>query len=68
MTVNTIVRMPYDDGAGGTLLYGRVTAAGPKAVTIIWESGLRNRVRREYFKTHGIVELSAGEWSPFEGA
>jgi len=68
--VGSVVRMPYDAGAGGSLggttLYGRVTAAGPRAVTITWESGLRNRVRREDLAAHGVVNVGFGEWNPFD--
>lgn len=41
----------FDTGGGkqggNVILFGRVIAAGPKVVRILWESGLTNRVRRE---------------------
>lgn len=41
------VRTWFDTGAmGATILYGRVVAAGPRAYTVCWESGLRNRLQQ----------------------
>ena len=44
-----IVETWFDTGSGRTggprVIYGQVIASGPKAATIRWESGLRNRVR-----------------------
>ena len=38
----------FDTGAMGmTTIWGVVTASGPKAVTVTWESGLTNRVSRD---------------------
>lgn len=40
-----VVETMFDTGArGAQILYGRVVRAGPKKVTIEWESGLRNRI------------------------
>lgn len=41
-----LVEYWFDDGRGGCLLYGKVTAAGPKTASITWESRLTNRVRQ----------------------
>jgi hypothetical protein len=42
------VRTWFDTGAmGATVLYGRVVKAGPRTYTVLWESGLRNRIVRE---------------------
>ena len=38
-----VVQYWYDDGLVGGWLYGEVVASGPKAFTVLWESGLRNR-------------------------
>src|SRR5262245_15496414 len=46
MKVGDFVKMPWDDGRGGDTCYGIVVKAGTKAITIVWESGIRNRVRR----------------------
>lgn len=43
----TLVEYWFNDGRGGSLLYGEVTAAGPKAANVKWESGLTNRVRQD---------------------
>lgn len=43
-----VVEYWFDDGQGGSLLYGEVTAAGPKTASITWESGLTNRVEQGF--------------------
>jgi len=53
-----LVQMGFDNGMGGTILYGIVEQAGPKSVTILWESGLRNRVRR--LEPKGITPVLKG--------
>lgn len=46
MKRGTIVKTWFDTGAmGATILFGVVTACGPKTFTVTWESGIRNRVR-----------------------
>lgn len=54
MKVGDFVRMQYDDGLGGTMLYGIVIGSGPKMIHVVWESGLDNRLRREELATRGI--------------
>lgn len=40
----------FDTGAfGATLLYGIVTAAGPKQFTVKWESGTVNRLHQDHY-------------------
>lgn len=40
-----LVQTWFDTGRNNSvILYGRVVSAGPKRVTILWESGLSNRV------------------------
>lgn len=42
------VRYFFDTGAFGyTYLYGEVIQAGPKMATVLWESGIRNRVQQD---------------------
>lgn len=49
-----LVQTWFDTGAFGyTVLWGIVEKAGPKAITIRWESGIRNRVSR----THRDIKL-----------
>ncbi len=44
MVRGDLVQILYDTGCrGGSILYGRVIAAGPKAYGVRWESGLTNR-------------------------
>ena len=48
--LHTFVQTWFDTGCGRhmggpQILYGQVVQAGPKAATILWESGLRNRIR-----------------------
>lgn len=52
------VRTLFDVGAnmGYRMVWGVVTTDGPKAVTVTWESGLRNRVRRD--DTRGVEDAS----------
>lgn len=39
------VRTWFDTGAmGAQILYGLVIASGPKRATVLWESGLCNRI------------------------
>lgn len=43
-----IVRMYFDTGAfGASILFGIVDTAGPRAFTVVWESGIRNRLPHE---------------------
>lgn len=56
--LNDFVETWFDTGAGRhmggpQLLYGKVIQAGPKAATIIWESGLRNRIKQDH---HGVKQ------------
>lgn len=44
--IDDLVEYWHDDGRGGTVLYGVVIAAGPKALRVRWESGLSNRVKQ----------------------
>lgn len=42
-----IVKMYFDTGAfGAQILFGLIVKAGPKAYTVVWESGLRNRLEQ----------------------
>jgi hypothetical protein len=44
-----LVETWFDTGAfGGVILYGVVVAAGPKRYTVVWESGLRNRLDQDH--------------------
>lgn len=43
-----LVEYWFDDGHGGCLLYGKVTAAGLKTASIKWESGATNRVKQGF--------------------
>jgi hypothetical protein len=53
MKTGHLVQTWFDTGArGATILYGVVTASGPKTFSVRWESGLSNRVRHG----HGTVE------------
>lgn len=51
MVRGDFVKMWFDTGGGkqggNVVLFGKVIASGPKAVRILWESGLTNRVRRD---------------------
>lgn len=44
------VKIFFDDNWGGGYLYGCVVQSGPKAYTVEWESGLRNRFIRDGFR------------------
>jgi hypothetical protein len=55
------VQTYFDTGAFGySLLYGRVIKAGPKTFTVLWESGLTNRLRQGTF-TRGPGRGDEGE-------
>lgn len=42
-----VVKMYFDTGAfGAQILFGLVVKAGPKAYTVVWESGLKNRLEQ----------------------
>lgn len=43
-----LVQTYYDTGRGLQVLYGEVIAAGAKVVSIRWESGIVNRLRRDH--------------------
>ena len=47
MKVGDVVQMRWNDGLGGTILYGLVTKAGSKAFDVLWESGTTNRLRQD---------------------
>lgn len=51
----------FDNGIGGTILYGVVEAAGPVTFTVCWESGLRNRLRQDEVKAHCITVVKREE-------
>ena len=42
-----LVEYWFDDGRGGTFLYGIVIAAGPKTARVMWESGSSNRIKQD---------------------
>lgn len=43
-----VVKMYYDTGAfGARVLFGFVIKAGPKSYTVVWESGIKNRLEQE---------------------
>jgi hypothetical protein len=47
--VGDIVQTWFDTGAmGSNILFGRVVQAGPKAFLVVWESGLRNRLKQDH--------------------
>ena len=47
MKVGDLIQMNYFDGLKGTLLLGMVIASGPVTYTVIWESGIKNKIRRD---------------------
>jgi hypothetical protein len=48
-----LVQTMFDTGQSGhQVLYGKVVKAGKATVTIVWESGLRNRVVQGW---HGVI-------------
>lgn len=61
MKTGDFVVTQYDDGIGGTVLYGIVVSSGPKTVTIRWESGLDNRIRHTELAAHGIRQKAPAE-------
>jgi hypothetical protein len=46
------VRYWFDDGRGGSWLHGEVVKAGAKTFTVVWESGIQNRLAQG----HHLVE------------
>lgn len=52
---NDIVKYWFDTGARGyEILYGLVVKSGPKTFTVVWESGLKNRLDQATFSVKHI--------------
>lgn len=65
MTRGQFVSTLFDTGAMGyTTLYGIIEAVGPKRVTVRWESGARQRLRRGD-QTGELVLKARADVDPF---
>lgn len=52
--IGDLVEVYFDTGCmGASILYGKITAASEKQCFVVWESGLRNRLRYSY-GTRGV--------------
>ena len=52
--INDLVQYWFNDGIGGTVIYGKVKKAGLKQITVKWESCIMNKF---YHDTH-LIKLA----------
>jgi hypothetical protein len=57
--VGSFVVTWFDNGLGGTMVYGVVEQAGPLTFTVRWESDARNRCR--YAEPRGVDAIEPGD-------
>ena len=63
------VQTLFDTGARGyDTLYGQVTKAGPATYTVMWESGLSNRIQQGYREVQIAKDMQAAESAMYKVA